>query len=69
VLAVGGSLSRTRSQATNADQYASTGSARMVTLEVTAEQAKEVVGEISNSAQRNMLLICPATGAEPATRN
>jgi Flp pilus assembly protein CpaB len=67
VLAVGGSLSRTRSQATNADQYASSSAARMVTLEVTAQQAKEIVSEISNSAQRNMLLICPSVGGASTT--
>ncbi len=66
VLAVGGSLSKTRSQATNADQYASGSSSRLVTLEVTADQAREIVSEISNSAQRNMLLICPSGAAPPA---
>ncbi len=64
VLAVGGSLSRTRSQATNADQFEnSAGGSKLVTLEVTADQAKEIVTAISTSAQRNMLLLCPTTPA------
>ncbi len=62
VLAVGGSMSRTRSQATNADQFESSSAGKYVTLEVTAEQAKEIVGAISPSSQRNMLLICPPQG-------
>ncbi len=66
VLAVGGSMSRTRSQATNADQFDTTAAGKMVTLEVTAEQAREIVSTISNSAQRNMLLICPRAPAATA---
>jgi Flp pilus assembly protein CpaB len=59
VLAVGGELSKTRSQATNADQTSSTASAKMVTLEVTPEEAAQLVGVISTNPARNMLLICP----------
>jgi Flp pilus assembly protein CpaB len=60
VLAVGGSLSKTRSQATAADQYESGGnSAKTVTLEVTEAQAKEIGRAIGPNSQKNMLLICP----------
>jgi Flp pilus assembly protein CpaB len=61
VLAVGGELSKTRSQATNADQTANAASAKMVTLEVTPEEAAQLVGVISTNPARNMLLICPPT--------
>ncbi|MGN6371215.1 MAG: Flp pilus assembly protein CpaB [Phycisphaerae bacterium] len=61
VLAVGGELSKTRSQATNADQTAYNASAKMVTLEVTPEEAAQLVGVISTNPARNMLLICPPT--------
>ncbi len=59
VLAVGGELNKTRSQATNADQSANSASAKMVTLEVTPEEAAQLVGVISTNPARNMLLICP----------
>ena len=69
VLAVGGNLDKTRSQATNADQTASTLSSKVVTLEVTPEEASQIVGVISTNPARNMLLICPPSlpPTEPAT--
>jgi Flp pilus assembly protein CpaB len=69
VLAVGGELKKTRSQATNADQVANTASSKMVTLEVTPEEAAQMVGVISTNPARNMLLICPPPipASEPAT--
>ncbi|HUO07306.1 MAG TPA: Flp pilus assembly protein CpaB [Phycisphaerae bacterium] len=70
VLAVGGELKKTRSQATNADQMANTASAKMVTLEVTPEEAAQLVGAISTNPARNMLLICPpATPVSEPTTN
>ena len=65
VLAVGGELTKTRSQATSADQSANTASSKMVTLEVTPEEAAQLVGVISSSPARNLLLICPPSN--PAT--
>ena len=69
VLAVGGDLNKTRSQATNADQTASGASAKIITLEVTPEEASQLVGVISTNPARNMLLICPPSNpaAEAAT--
>jgi Flp pilus assembly protein CpaB len=69
VIAVGGELNKTRSQATNADQAANLASAKMVTLEVTPDEAAQLVGAISTNPARNMLLICPPATAttEPAT--
>jgi len=59
VLAVGGNLGRTRSQATNADQAENNANAKVVTLEVTPDEAQQIVGVISTNPSRNMLLICP----------
>lgn len=66
VLAVNGSLSRTRSQATNADQFANSAAAKAITLEVTDDQAKEIVSAISPNPTRNLVLICPPVAAAPA---
>jgi Flp pilus assembly protein CpaB len=67
VLAVGGNLNKTRSQATNADQAENNATAKMVTLEVTPEEAGQIVSVISTNPTRNMLLICPP--AVPAATN
>jgi Flp pilus assembly protein CpaB len=59
VLAVGGSLFKTRQQVTAADQYESGSAAsKTVTLEVTEEQAAEIMRAAGNTQQKATLLLC-----------
>lgn len=64
VLAVGGSLFKTRQQVTGADQYESGSShARTVTLAVTEADALEIQGRLGTGPARATLLLCPPPGA------
>jgi Flp pilus assembly protein CpaB len=68
VLAVGGSLFKTRQQALMQDPYSSSATAsKTVTLEVTEAQAKEIMGAIGSlsSANKAILLLCPSAKTEP----
>jgi Flp pilus assembly protein CpaB len=68
VLAVGGSLFKTRQQAMASDQYGSAASAnKTVTLQVTEAQAREIMNVLGslNSANRVTLLLCPSAKTAP----
>ena len=67
VLAVGGSLFKTRQQVTAAEQFESgSGNARTVTLAVTEKEAKEIQEALGSGQGRPTLLLCPPTTG-PAT--
>ncbi len=69
VLAVGGSLFKTRQQVTASDQYeAGSGSAKTVTLEVTEDQAGEILRSLGGGQQKATLLLAltkEAAGTQP----
>ena len=69
VLAVGGSLFKTRQQVTASDQYeAGSGSGKTVTLEVTEDQAGEILRSLGNGQQKATLLLAvtkEAAGTQP----
>jgi len=68
VLAVGGSLFRTRQQTMAQDQYGSAATAnKSVTLQVTEAQAKEIMNALGslNSANKVTLLLCPSAKTAP----
>ncbi len=73
VLAVGGYLFKSRTQALLSDQYQTNASSiKSVTLRVTEAEAKEIIGAAGTDEQRNqkaMMLICPSdmTAAEATT--
>ena len=63
VLAVGGSLFKTRQQALMPEQYGSAATAnKTVTIQVTEAQAKEIMSQVGslNSANKVTLLLCPS---------
>ncbi len=66
VLAVGGSLFKTRQQTMASDQYSSAAN-KTVTLQVTEAQAKEIMNVLGslNSANRVTLLLCPSAKTAP----
>jgi Flp pilus assembly protein CpaB len=67
VLAVGSSLIKTRAQVTAADQYDNSASgSKSVTLEVTEDQAKQLLGAVGPGAQKVTLLLCPTPAAASA---
>jgi Flp pilus assembly protein CpaB len=68
VLAVGGSLFKTRQQAMASDQYGSgAATSKTVTLQVTEAQAKEIMGTLgsASSANKATLLLCPSAKTAP----
>jgi Flp pilus assembly protein CpaB len=68
VLAVGGSLFKTRQAVTAAEQYeTSSVNAKTVTLAVTEQEATEIQGALASGQGRPTLLLCPPTTA-PATQ-
>jgi Flp pilus assembly protein CpaB len=68
VLAVGGSLFKTRQQALMPEQYGAAASAsKTVTIQVTETQAKEIMSAVGslNSANKVTLLLCPSAKTAP----
>jgi Flp pilus assembly protein CpaB len=69
VIAVGGSLFKTRQQVTAADQYdAGGGNSKTVTLEVTEDQAAEIMRAVGNTQQKVTLLMCLSKEAVAASQ-
>ncbi len=68
VIAIGGALFKTRSGVFASDAGMARSGSTVVTLEVTENQAAEIISAVGSGGQRATLVICPPPATGPAPR-